>query len=170
MDPVIQRAIKAVHFARQTTEIKRDDEAAQYWRDIYPDLSADLPGMLGAITARAEAHTMRLALLYAVLDCSPVIRIEHLRAAHCLWKYAFRSAQHIFGTEIGDSVADHIHAALKKTPEGMTQTQINDMFGGHKSPDVIARALATLRRLEIIITEKIATKRRPKTVWRINPQ
>ena len=169
MDSVVHRIIQAVLFARRTTEIKRDEEAAQYWRDIYPDLSADLPGMLGAITARAEAHTMRLALLYAVIDCSPVIRIEHLDAAYNLWRYAFRSAQHIFGTEIGDSVADHIHAALKKAPEGMTQTAINDMFGGHKSPDTIARALATLRRLEIIIAEKIATKRRPKTVWRINP-
>jgi hypothetical protein len=37
--------------------------------------------------ARA-ARPVRLAMLYALLDCSPAIRVEHLDAALAFWHYA----------------------------------------------------------------------------------
>ena len=43
--------------------------------------------MLDAITGRGEAQTIRLALLYAVLDGSDKIKVVHLKAALGLWKY-----------------------------------------------------------------------------------
>ena len=44
------------------------------------------------LTARAEAHTIRLALLYALLDGQRRIQPQHLHAALALWDYAARSA------------------------------------------------------------------------------
>ena len=44
-------------------------------------------GLYGAVTSRAEAQVVRLSLIYALLDCSPVIRQEHLLAALALWEY-----------------------------------------------------------------------------------
>jgi hypothetical protein len=38
------------------------------WEGIYGALTEDRPGALGAITSRAEALTLRLALLYSLLD------------------------------------------------------------------------------------------------------
>ena len=58
--------------------------------------------MAGAATARAEAHTARLALLYALLDCSDVIRLAHLEAALAFWAYSAASARWVFGDSIGD--------------------------------------------------------------------
>ena len=37
--------------------------------------------MFGAVTARAEAQTLRLAMLYALADCSYEIRRTHVESA-----------------------------------------------------------------------------------------
>ena len=76
---------------------RQDDTAArQKWQDIYSALSAEQPGLLGAVTARAEAQTVRLALLYALLDGTNQIDEPHLRAALAVWEYCDASAAHIF--------------------------------------------------------------------------
>ena len=93
---IINRLKQAVDFARKTGEIVRDDEARQLWRDVYPELSEGKPGLWGAVTGRAEAQTARLACLYALLDCSAVVRAEHLQAALALWDYCDRSAGYVF--------------------------------------------------------------------------
>lgn len=82
-----QRLKDAVNFAAGVTEIKRDVVAREMWADIYPTLSAGMPGLLGAVTARAEAQVMRLACLYALLDHSSEIHDLHLNAALPLRRY-----------------------------------------------------------------------------------
>jgi hypothetical protein len=42
--------------------------AKDEWSRIYSDLSAGRDGMIGALVARSDAYTLRLALLYALLD------------------------------------------------------------------------------------------------------
>ena len=54
---------------------------------------------------------MRLACLYALLDRSFVVRIEHLQAARVLWDYCEASTKHIFGSSLGHIDADEIMAA-----------------------------------------------------------
>ena len=93
---IINRLREAVGFARKTNEIVRDDVARQLWWDVYPVLSDGKPGLLGAVTGRSEAQTARLACLYALLDCSAVVRVEHLRAALAVWDYCERSAAYVF--------------------------------------------------------------------------
>src|SRR6185295_14596869 len=102
------------------------------------------PGLLGAVTARGEAQVMRLALVYALLDQSPVIRVEHLRAALAVWEYAETSAEFIFGDRLGDPIADAILTALRQDPLGMTRTEIRDLFGRNQSADRIEIALLRL--------------------------
>ena len=71
----------AVSFACEVGEIHRDEEARARWRKIYPTLSDGFPGLAGAICGRAEAQVLRLSLVYALMDQSYVVRIEHLEAA-----------------------------------------------------------------------------------------
>ena len=56
-----------------------------YWfrrhEAAYDALTEDRPGMFGAVTARAEAQTLRLAMLYALADCSYEIRRTHVESA-----------------------------------------------------------------------------------------
>ena len=104
---------KVVEFATDITVVRRDAKARELWASVYPTLSAERPGMLGAVTARAEAHVLRLSVLYAVLDLSPEVRPAHLRAALALWDYADASAARIFGDRLGNAIADAILDALR---------------------------------------------------------
>ena len=71
---------------------------------------------------------MRLALLYALLDKSPLIQAPHLLAALALWEYVERSVYHIFGDSLGDPVADDLLRLLRSCPTGLTRTDISNYF------------------------------------------
>ncbi len=142
--PLTDRLTRAVQFARTVGEITRDEAATEVWCDVYAILSDAKPGMLGAMTARAEAQVMRLACLYAVLDTSRVIREEHLLAALAVWAYSAESARWIFGDRLGDPVADEILRSLRMNPDGITRTEVSDLFGRHKNANQITTALHAL--------------------------
>ncbi len=147
-------------------ELRRDVEARGLWAVEYPRLSEGMPGLLGAATARAEAQVLRLSAVYAVLDCSAVVRVEHLRAALAVWEYCFGSAQYIFGEASGDPVGDRIREALLNAgAEGMTRTQIRNLLGRHVSADRIAQALTQLAALGIASHRMVSTEGRSTELW-----
>lgn len=55
LNELVMRLHKAIEFACNTDEITRSDAARKLWDACYEDLSEGKPGLLGAITARAEA-------------------------------------------------------------------------------------------------------------------
>jgi hypothetical protein len=119
--------------------------ARQAWRHVYPELSDGRPGLLGALTARAEAQAVRLALTYALLDGGGEIGVEHLQAALALWEYADASVQYIWGDALGDPVADEILRALRQAGEaGRTRTELRDLFARNRGAEEIGTALTTL--------------------------
>ena len=143
--PLVNRLAAAIEFAQTTGEIRRNDEARELWAAVYPALSEGKPGLLGAMIARAEAQVMRLACLYALLDLSNLVNIDHLQAALAVWDYAEKSARFIFGDSLGDPVADGVLKALKEAdPAGMTRTELSNYFGRNKRSEDIGRALAVL--------------------------
>jgi hypothetical protein len=84
------------------TRMEFDAEARLLWEQVYDELSEGRPGMLGAMTSRAEAHVVRLSLTYALLDCteknrSRKIGVEHLKAALAVWRYCEDSCRYIWG-------------------------------------------------------------------------
>lgn len=160
--PLITRLRGALAFAKKPRQLTWDEEARQKWCEIYPTLSEGRPGMLGAITARAEAQVVRLALIFALLDESEQITLPHLNAALALWRYSYDSARFIFGDSVGDPVADEILHALKKSPGGVTRTALYKLFGGHKK---IAHALSLLVELGLVRREVEKTGGRPTERW-----
>lgn len=142
--PILRRLNEAVNFARTAGELKRDPEARELWADVYPQLTRDRMGLFGAVTGRAEAITLRLSMLFALMDCSAEIRVPHLAAALDVWRYCEASAAFIFGNSLGDQTADAILRALQNRPEGMTRTDLRDLFGRNKSSADIQRALSAL--------------------------
>jgi len=135
-----------VAFASSVGRVVRDPEARELWAAEYHELSADRPGLAGAIQARAEAHVVRLSLVYALLDKSDTIGLRHLQSALALWRYVERSVGYIFGNATGDPIADAIESALKanEANEGLSRTQISGLFGRHESQARIAHALSNL--------------------------
>lgn len=138
---------QAVEFAKEVGRVHMTGAAAKVWAEVYAELSADRPGLLGAVTARAEAQVIRLSLIFALLDSKDQIDTVHLQAAMAVWGYCDQSANLIFGDSLGDPVADDILAALRRSAAGMTRTDINNLFGRNRTSEQIAGALATLIRL-----------------------
>jgi hypothetical protein len=108
---------------------------------------------------------MRLAMLYALLDSSPVIRRVHLEAALEVWRYCEDSARHIFGKSLGDPTADRILEALRSQPQGMTRQAIGGLFQRHKNSSEITRALNLLSSLGLAHMKKMETGGRPAQRW-----
>lgn len=156
---------RAVLFARNTGRISRDSQANEMWEAIYYLLSEGRPGLAGGLLNRAEAQVLRLSLIYALMDCSSVIGVEHLQAATALWDYCEASVQHVFGTKTGNQYADRITDALQESGTGfLTDDEIGRLFGGHRTHEKDL-ALDLLLRLGKVTKEKRQTQGRPVTIW-----
>jgi len=164
--PLAEHLGNVMAFARTVCEVKRDEDVKALWAEVYHDLSDGKPGLLGAILSRAEAQVLRLSLLYALLDKSILIKVEHLQAALALWEFCERSTVLIFGERLGDPTADRILEALKKADSGMSENDIHDLFGRNKSANERARALNLLRQRGLATDHSEGTGGRSKTVWK----
>ncbi len=147
MVELTKRYAEAVAFAKVAGRVRMTDEAAKAWQQAYAELSAERPGLLGAVTARSEAQVIRLSLIFALLDSRDSIDTAHLEAAMAVWAYCDQSAHLIFGDSLGDPVADDILSALRRDAAGMTRTAISNLFGRHRTSDQIGSALAMLCKL-----------------------
>jgi hypothetical protein len=158
---------EALLFAQTCGELRRDDEAEELWAQVYPEISEGKPGLLGAITARAAPQILRISGLYAVLDCSSLIRVPHLKAALVCWRYAEASARWIFETGIGNKTADRILAALISAgATGLTKAQIvHDVFNRNVTKFTIDEALRLLHHLNVGFRQMETTKGRPAERW-----
>ena len=151
---------------RENHEMKRDNEARSLWAHVYRDLSKGWPGLLGAATSRAEAQVLRMSAIYAALDMSDTIRVEHLEAALAAWDYAFASAKFIFGDATGDPIADRIREALIAAGDnGMTRTEISALLTRHTPSERIGQALAMLAELGMAEQTFTGTDGRPIERW-----
>ena len=156
---------EALVFAKAPYQTTREPSARDLWHQVYPDLSEGKPGLLGAMIARAEAQVTRLALIYALLDKSPIIKLVHLQAALALWRYCEASARYIFGDALGDPIADTIVQALRGTPGGMTRTEISSLFGRHLDATKLMAALKTLLCAHLARYEMVQTDGRAAEHW-----
>jgi hypothetical protein len=116
------------------------------------------------LTDRAEAHVLRLSLLYALLDGSAVITAEHLIAALAVWDYCAASAQYIFGDSTGDSIADRVLTALRANGP-MAQGEIVDRLGRHVNSGRLGKAFESLLTGGLARSIREETPGRPRTVW-----
>ena len=142
-------------FAREVKRVFMDKQAKDRWeRTVYPRLEREIPGLVGALASRASAHTVRLAMLYALFDKSDHICLEHLEAAEALWQYCEDSIQTIFG----DLLSTHqqkILDFLKTRGKAATKTEIyRDCFQGHRKGNLIQGDLDMLRsRGKVMMTD-----------------
>jgi hypothetical protein len=156
--------------ARTAGHVKLDPAARELWWHAYPQLTEPGEGLASVIGARAEAHTIRLALLYALLDGQRHIQTQHLHAALALWDYAARSAAWTLGQAAGDPLAEQLHAALIRHPDGLTRTQLSDLLDRHQPASRIQQALDALRAQGRARHTRILTAGRPAELWNAAPR
>jgi Protein of unknown function (DUF3987) len=162
----LAEVVEYAHSKRNSSaaEMRMSNSAADHWANVYSELTQDYPGILGAVTARAEAQTLRLALTYALLDGADRIDLEHLESALAIWRYAADSAAYLFGEAELDPIARSILEALDAGPK--TQTEIRDLFARHIPAPRLAQVLTDLQERGRITLQEEKTGGRPRKVWR----
>ena len=162
MQILADRISTAVEYARVGPEVRKAASIEESWADAYAVLSEGRTGLWGAATARAEAQVLRIAMVYALLDCTDTIRREHLDAALAVWGYCEDSAAFIWADETGDPAMDKILELLEREPR--TQTEINDSV--RLSAKVLRQKLQELSgRGKIRFEESQQEKGRKKKTW-----
>jgi hypothetical protein len=170
LNEVVSRVNLVLEFLKSLeAPVGFDAGAAKAWVAVYELLSEGKPGLLGAMIARGEAHVVRLATTYAVLDLSPEIRLPHLLAALAVWDFSEASARYIFGEELGDTDADEVLRAVRESPDGLTTNQLRDHFSGHWDSKRTGRALSSLSDQGIVEVGKESTAGRPAKRYRVTP-
>jgi hypothetical protein len=140
------RLKSALAAVKNVGPMRRDEPARRLWRGEYERLTADRPGLYGAVTARAEAQTLRLSMLFALLDGKGVIEEPHLRAALALWGFADESARIIFGAQEEDPLPGRVLARLQEAGDaGMARTELHNAFQRNFKAAKLLEALAALR-------------------------
>ncbi len=158
---------KAIDAARKISRLTRNDEARRLWHEVYPKLTGDRAGSFGAITSRAEAHVLRLSMIYALLDGKSQIEACHLKAALECWRYCQDSAFYIWGDLTQSGLADKIRIALVSAGKnGLTRSQLNNALGGRILADEIDAELGKMCERGGVVTETKATGGRPVTIYK----
>lgn len=155
--------------AHATGQVTLAPDTRELWWHTYPQLTHPVDGLTGQLTARAEAHTIRLALLYTLLDGHKQIGPEHLHAALALWDYAQRSAAWAINHTTGDPLAEQIHAALARSPDGLTRTQLRDLLHRNLPAERVEQALHALASTGRATRHQTRTAGRPAEVWTAAP-
>jgi len=151
---------------KEPMEITFDMRAKAWWNDgLYAWLTTEHPGLAGCVINRGEAQVIRLAMLYSILEGSPVITIEALEAAVAFWDYCRRSALYIFHGREADAVAQTIIEALEGGPK--TTTELHDLFKRNLTASRLGMALQELAAAGLVTAETVPAEGgkggRPKT-------
>jgi hypothetical protein len=166
LDGLRDRLAAALKAAQLLGEVAFDKQAGKIWDAVYGPLSEGQPGLPGAIMGRAEAHVVRLSMLYAALDSAAAIQPDHLLAALAVWEYAEQSVRYIWGEALGDPVADDLLRLLRAAPDGLSRNQMYDHFGRNVASERISQALALLASHRLATVETQQTGGRPREVWK----
>ncbi len=162
-----KKVAAALTAARPLGILRRSAAAAALWEEIYNAISDEADGMVGALTARAEAQMLRLSVVYALLDGSRTIEVPHIRAASAMWNYSAATLAYVFGDALGDEVADRLLGALRQAgEEGLDRQAQRDVFGRHVPAARLALAREALERKGLVVTTTEETGGRPRTVTR----
>ncbi|MDQ6617418.1 MAG: hypothetical protein M3083_22390 [Actinomycetota bacterium] len=101
-----------------------------------------------------------------MLDRSESIDLPHLEAALAFWAYSAFSSRWVFGDSLGDPTADEIWALASDRADGVSRTEVSNLFSRNKKAREIDRALGVLidaGRLERRTV--IVDRGRPAEVW-----
>jgi hypothetical protein len=159
----------ALEAARHVADLRLTAGAESLWRHIYPSLSGEVPGLVGAVLGRAEPHVLRLAGIYTLLGEAQEIAVEHLESALALWDVVDASARTIFRDRTGNSVADRLRDSVLPG-EALALDEIHERLGRHTPASRLREAIRLLVELGDFRVGTEATGGRPRQVVLRRPE
>lgn len=160
--PLQRELWRLVGLAQQRGTMTMTPPAVALWESLYTELSQEHSGLAGSIINRAEAQTLRLALIYALLEGAERIAENHLQAALAMWSYAQESALYIFGDRVADPLEEKVLAALKAGP--LTATELSAALNRHVPRERLQPLLQQLEGQQRISILKQKNAGRPRLI------
>ncbi len=143
----VRFAIGDDYTASNSREIRMSHEAITLWCAEYPALTAEQPGIAGALLVRVEIYCRMFAMIFALLDRSSVIEPVHIKAALAWVNYWKGSVTYIFQRLAAKAEAERLDAAssevlefIKSNPK-CTRTAITTGFRNKMTGPQITAAL-----------------------------
>lgn len=158
-----------IEFARGLGKMVLGEKAGKLWREIYPELTKDIPGVVGAVVQHSDVLVLRLAMIYALAAGRSMIMKRDMRAAYALVSYSMESARIMFkGTE-PITVKEKILQGLRSAPDQeMSRTKIStDIFKGNKPSGVIKKVITEMKGAGLIEITSTKTSGRSKEIIRL---
>jgi hypothetical protein len=163
-----EKLTPAIAAARSGRVVRRSSAAEKLWADLYTRLvGEETGGLCGAVMSRAIPHCLRLSLMHALLDQSEHIEPCHVEAAAAAWRYSAASARYVFGSAIGDPVADRLLAEIiARGSAGLDLTDRARLFANNVKAGKLDSATDHLVRLGRIVRKPVpgTGAGRPRTV------
>lgn len=157
------RLRQSLHFVRGRGQIRFTPRALVIWEATYEDLTTGRPGSVGALSARAAPLVRRIALIFAMLDCSPEVDDCHLLAALAMWDYCYASCMHTFSGPTLDPIAARILDGLQdRGKRGMSRSEISGLLGKNVCAEQIDGSLGLLSDLGLAARQDRESCRQPK--------
>ena len=153
---------RLVKKAQNLSEVTMTTEGEKRWCEIYSKLTKAYSGMFGAITARSEPQTLRLALIYALLDGKDRIDVEHINSAYALWQYCSDSAKYLFGDHSSDPLEEKVITILQSG--SLSLTALSNALANHVPKEKLKSILMKLESSNRITIQTERTNGRPKKI------
>ena len=160
--PLQRELWRLVGLAQRRGTMPMTPPAVALWESLYTELSQEHSGLAGSIINRAEAQTLRLALIYALLEGAERIAENHLQAALAMWNYAQESALYIFGDRVADPLEEKVLEALKAGP--LTATELSAALNRHVPRERLQPLLQQLEGQQRISIQKQKNAGRPRLI------
>lgn len=138
---------------RDHLRMELSTDASTRWAQLYKgELNDRSHGeRINTLVERRAPMLLRLAMLFALTDCTNVVGVRHIEAALAWIRYSLDSVKFIFGSAKDEAKVVEINTAAQKIMEfitarrRVTRTQITrECFGSHKSKNEIDAALDEL--------------------------
>lgn len=190
VDRLARHVLEVLEFCRadrwsdsDTLRVELSPEASKRWSDLYRgELNDRSHGeRINALIERRAPMLLRLAMLFALTDCTATVNTKHIEAALAWIRYSVDSVRFIFGSASDEAQTAEVMDAARKIVEfishkgRVTRKEITQgCFQGHMSKDKIDAALdelLTTNPPRIHVEEERSKPGRPTkfyTLWHAN--
>ncbi len=150
---------QAIRFAQKTTNLELSAESLMLWTTVAKPLATQET----EFAERARGQVLRMACIFALMDCTDIVSPAHLTAALHIWDYCTASVTYIFESDENEEESKLL-AAIRKH-DGMTTTEI--MTAIYQKNIKAAALNALLKSLEA--KDKITRATRPNAKGKGKP-
>lgn len=187
VDRLTRRVLEVLQFCQAERWAERDNlrvdlspDAAKRWSTLYRgELNDRSHGeRINALIERRAPMLLRLAMLFALTDCTATVEVRHIDAALAWVRYSVESVKFIFGSAADEVEVAEINDKARKILDfiakhgRVTRKQITvECFKGHVNKTRIDAALdelLTCNPARITVQEERTGHGRPTKVYELN--